>query len=317
MQDEHKGTEGLAEATVRPPEGTVDKPSAGGVIEEQGQLVGEVFYRHWRPAGPARGAILLVHGLGEHSGRYRDFAEVLGSQGFAVVAPDHPGHGQSSGHRAHIGRFEDFFPPLDKLRSSIARWYPGLPCFLVGHSMGGLIAARYLLDHQRQFAGAALSGAALAVPEEPPALLLWVSRLLSRLWPTLGLMQLDATQVSRDPAVVQAYIDDPLVHDGKASARLVAELFRVMGEVRSRRAEINLPLIVMHGEADAMTAASGSADFHAGVASPDKTLRIYPGLYHEIFNEPERLEVLGELAAWLAARAGPNTAVQGNPGENS
>lgn len=266
---------------------------------QEGRLAGDVFYRHWPPQGQPRGVILLAHGLGEHSGRYQGFADYLCPRGFAVVAPDHPGHGESPGTRAHIDRFEDFFPALDKLGAAIARWYPDLPRFLVGHSMGGLIAARYLLDHQRQFAGAALSGAALAVPESPSKLLLWINRLLSRLLPRLGLMQLDASEISRDPAVVQAYLDDPLVHDGKVSARLVNELFRTMVEVESRRAEIVLPLLVMHGEADVMTAASGSAAFHAGIGSADKTLRIYPGLYHEIFNEPERLEVLDDLASWL------------------
>lgn len=268
-------------------------------------LSGDIFYRHWPPAEPARGAVLLAHGLGEHSGRYQHVADLLGGRGFAVVAPDHSGHGRSPGRRAHIDRFESFFPPLDALRGEIDRWYPGLPCFLLGHSMGGLIAARYLLERPDRFAGAALSGAALAVPEAPPAVLLWINALLSRLWPTLGLMQLDATQVSRDPAVVESYLDDPLVHDGKASARLVSELFRAMGEVAARRADIDLPLLVMHGEADAMTAASGSADFHAGVGSADKTLRIYPGLYHEIFNEPEWQQVLEELAGWLEARSAP------------
>jgi acylglycerol lipase len=286
-----------------------------GQIAEQGRLAGEVFYRHWRPGGEAAGVVLLAHGLGEHSGRYQGVAEFLGARGFAVVAPDHPGHGESPGQRAHIARFEDFFGPLDKLRATIARWYPGLPCFLVGHSMGGLIAARYLLDRQRQFAGAALSGAALAVPEPPPALLLWLNRLLSRLWPTLGLLQLDANQVSRDAAVVEAYLADPLVHKGKASARLVSELFRVMHEVQARRQDITLPLLVLHGEADAMTAASGSADFHAGAGAADKTLRVYPGLYHEIFNEPERLQVLEDLATWLAARTGlAPAAAESTPG---
>jgi len=269
---------------------------------ETGHLAGGVFYRHWRPTVAVRGVILLVHGLGEHSGRYQGFAEYFCPRGFALVAPDHPGHGKSPGQRAHIDRFEDFLPPLDKLRATIARWYPDQPCFLVGHSMGGLIAARYLLDHQQQFAGAALSGAALAVAEKPSAVLLWINALLARLWPTLGLMQLDATQISRDREVVQAYLDDPLVHDGKATARLVSELFGSMAEVASRRASITLPLLVMHGEQDAMTAAQGSREFHRAAGSADKTLRVYPELYHEIFNEPERLEVLGDLAQWLEQR---------------
>lgn len=281
--------------------GEASKPSTG-------QLAGEVFYCHWQPAVEAKAVILLVHGLGEHSGRYQSFADYFLPLGFAVVAPDHLGHGQSPGHRAHIDRFVDFFPPLDALRDKIASWYPSLPCFLVGHSMGGLITARYLLDHQQNFAAAALSGAALAVAEKPPAPLLWLNALLSRLAPTLGILQLDATQISRDPAVVQAYLDDPLVHDGKASARLARELFQAMGELEQGRGGITLPMLVMHGEKDAMAAAQGSADFYRAIGSVDKTLRLYPELYHEIFNEPERLEVLSDLATWLERQLAEHSA---------
>ncbi|GAB3283180.1 alpha/beta hydrolase [Parahaliea aestuarii] len=279
-----------------------DSESEAQVNAEEGRLAGEVFYRHWRAVGDPCAVILLVHGLGEHSGRYQGFADYFCTRGYAVVAPDHPGHGQSPGHRAYIDRFEDFFPPLEELRNLLRRWYPDLPCALVGHSMGGLIGARYLLDHQRDFYAAALSGAALAVDPQPAAPLLWINALLSKLFPRLGLLQLDATQVSRDPEVVQRYIADPLVHSGKASARLVSELFRAMGEVEARRGEINLPLLVMHGEGDVMTAPSGSVAFHEGAGSSDKTLRLYPQLYHEIFNEPERLQVLGELETWLRER---------------
>lgn len=279
------------------------EPGMTPVTPEEGRLAGDVFYRHWQPAQTPRAVVLLAHGLGEHSGRYQAFAEVLCGRGYAVVAPDHPGHGRSPGHRAHIAHFPAFFPPLDSLRASIARWYPDLPCFLVGHSMGGLIAASYLLQRQQAFAGAALSGAALGVAEKPPALMLWLNTLLAFIWPTAGALQLDATQVSRDPAVVQAYLDDPLVHSGKASARLVRELFREMSAVQARAGELTLPLLVMHGEADSMTDPGGSRRLHAAAGTDDKTLRLYPGLYHEIFNEPERLEVLADLVAWMDERS--------------
>ncbi|WP_116368412.1 alpha/beta hydrolase [Parahaliea mediterranea] len=277
-------------------------PATATALAEEGRLPGEVFYRHWRATTEPRAVILLVHGLGEHSGRYQGFADYFCPRGYAVVAPDHPGHGRSPGHRAYIDRFEDFFAPLDALREQIRQWYPGLPCALVGHSMGGLISARYLLEHPRDFYAAALSGAALGVDPKPSAVLLWINSLLSRLFPRMGLLQLDATQVSRDPQVVQRYIDDPLVHSGKASARLVSELFRAMGEVQARRGEITLPLLVMHGEGDVMTAPGGSVAFHEGAGSADKTLRLYPQLYHEIFNEPERLQVLDDLETWLRER---------------
>ncbi|MEE4280059.1 MAG: alpha/beta hydrolase [Halieaceae bacterium] len=271
------------------------------VEAQESTIEGGVFTRRWNAAEP-RAAVLLAHGLGEHSGRYQYFAEALVARGISVWAPDHPGHGRSPGTRCHIKRFADFFPALDALRSAIDEQHPGLPCFLVGHSMGGLIAGAYLLDRQAGFAGAAFSGAAFDVPAAPGAAALFINRLIAALLPKLGVLQLDASEISRDPQVVQHYIDDPLVHSGKISARLVVELFSTMAELRERRGELTLPMLVMHGEADAMTPASGSQAFFEGVASTEKTLRLYPGLYHEIFNEPERDQVIGELGDWLDAR---------------
>ena len=277
-----------------------EMPQAASVDEEL--LAGGVFYRHWQPQESARAVILLVHGLGEHSGRYDDFARFFTDQGVAVVAPDHLGHGESPGVRAHIGSFAQFIEPLDELREAIGRWYPQAPCFLVGHSMGGLICARYLLDRQDWFEGAALSAAALQAATPPSTSSLMIIRLMTLIWPTLGVMQLDPAQVSRDPEVVQRYIDDPLVHSGKISAGLAHALFQTMAEVAAGSNSIRLPLLVMHGAADAMTAPAGSEAFYKAVSSSDKRLRIYPQLYHEIFNEPERLQVLGELRDWIVER---------------
>ncbi len=275
---------------------------SGPKMGEEGNLGGGNFYRHWRANEPARAVILLAHGLGEHGGRYQSFAGFFGERGISVVAPDHMGHGASPGDRTHVHSFNDYLQPLDELRELVAGWYPGLPCILVGHSMGGLIAARYLLDHQSQFAAAALSGAALQAAEPPSAFAMLLARLFSRFLPKMGMLQLDATQISRDPEVVQDYLEDPLVHNGKASARLVVELFKEMERVERDQDKITLPIFVMHGSADAMTTSAGSDAYYQGISSPDKNLKIYDGLYHEIFNEPERLQVLGDLANWIEAR---------------
>ena len=160
--------------------------------------------------------------------------------------------------------------------------------------------------HSRKYAGCAGPIDALPAKTALQVSQLVLSRFISLVWPTLGLLQLDATQVSRDPVVVQKYVDDPLVHSGKVSSRLVTELFTMMDQVSAGRASITLPMMVMHGDADAMTAAEGSRNFHGAIASEDKTLRIYPGLYHEIFNEPERLEVMGELADWVEEHIPPS-----------
>lgn len=266
----------------------------------ENRLQDGIFYRHWSPPSPTA-VILLAHGAGEHGGRYQAFAEYFCARGIAVLAPDHRGHGESPGARAHITRFSDYFAPLDVLLEQIRREYPGLPVFLVGHSMGGLIAARYLLSRQDSFAGAVLSAPALEVPVPPSRIAIMVNRLIALVWPTLGVMQLDAAGVSRDPQVVANYRADPRVHSGRFSARLVTELFAAMQDVASRRRGIRLPLLVMHGDADVMTAVEGSRHLAEDVGSSDVTLKIYPGLYHEIFNEPERETVLADLNAWLQA----------------
>ena len=181
-----------------------------------------IFYRRWEVEAP-RAVVLIVHGLGEHSGRYQHVAEALAARGYACLAPDHPGHGRSPGHRCYIGSFDGFYPALDALRDIIDADYPGLPCFIIGHSMGGLITGNYLLTRQSRFAGAAFSGAAFEVPEPPSAAAIFINKIIAVFLPRLGVLQLDASQVSRDAEVVQRYRDDPLVHSGKISARLVVE----------------------------------------------------------------------------------------------
>ncbi|MFT6288013.1 MAG: alpha-beta hydrolase superfamily lysophospholipase [Halieaceae bacterium] len=274
---------------------------------EQHCLDSGVFYRHWPVSGsgqsPVRAVILMVHGLGEHSGRYENFARYFNSEGVAVVAPDHLGHGRSPGVRGHIDSFSDYLAPLDELRGKIREWYPQSPCFLVGHSLGGLIAVRHLIERQDGFDGAALSAAALQVAVPPSKLLLIVTRLLAAVRPTLGVMQLEATEISRDPDVVQRYVDDPMVHHGKISAGLVINLFKAMAEVEEGSSRVSLPLLIMHGEKDVMTSPAGSVALHGALGSADKSLSLYPGLFHELFNEPERLEVLAELRDWIQARA--------------
>ena len=279
----------------------------GGLVScEEHSLDSGVFYRHWPVSDsvqtPVRAVILMVHGLGEHSGRYEDFACYFNDEGVAVVAPDHLGHGHSPGVRGHIDSFSEYLAPLDELRGKIRQWYPQSPCFLVGHSLGGLIAVRQLMERSDGFAGVALSAAALQVAAPPSKLSLIVMRLLAAVRPTLGVMQLEASEISRDTCVVQRYLDDPLVHHGKISAGLASHLLRAMAEVEEGSYKISLPALILHGEEDVMTSPAGSVAFHAALGSADKSLSVYPGLFHELFNEPERLKVLDELRDWIQAR---------------
>jgi len=257
--------------------------------------------RAWLPETTARAALLLVHGLGEHSGRYGHVADVFTANGYAVHAVDHVGHGRSEGTRGHADAFDQYVDGVDALLAHVRERHPDRPLFLVGHSMGGLIAAHYLLCNQSAFAGCVLSGPLIRSDAEPPRLVLGINRLVAAIAPKIGMLALDATAVSRDPAVVERYTSDPLVHHGKVSARLVHELFVAMAGAIDRAADITLPLLILHGGADRLTSLSGSELLHERVGSQDKTLTVFPGLYHEIFNEPERDRILAEAHAWIEA----------------
>ena len=258
-------------------------------------------WQAWLPKSTPRAGIVLAHGYAEHLGRYEHVAAHLKQLGYAVFALDPWGHGRSDGVPGFVPRFSAFTDGMEVLLAKVEAAHPGLPLFLIGHSMGGLIATLHLAKHQSHYAGAVLSGPLIMPAEEPSRLMQWISRLLSRLAPKLGVLALDASGVSRDPAVVAAYLADPLVYKGKVRARLAAEMFDAMARARASAPAITLPILLLHGSDDRLTAPAGSRYLAAHLGSADKTLTLYPGLYHEIFNEPEQAQVLGDAAAWVDA----------------
>tara|TARA_R110002049_G_scaffold23490_1_gene82654 strand:+ start:3084 stop:3854 length:771 start_codon:yes stop_codon:yes gene_type:complete len=248
-------------------------------------------------------AVLLVaHGAGEHSARYRSLAQFFTGHNFVVAALDHNGHGYSEGVPGHVDSFADYLDDLSVFHRQISAQFTGVPMILLGHSMGGLIACNYLLGHQAEFAGAVLSGPAIKTDLQPGFIQMTLLRLLALLVPRLGMLKLDAAGVSRDPAVVKDYIADPLVYHGKMSARMLRELFAGMDAVQAGASRITLPMLILHGGEDAMTSLEGSRFLQDHSGSSDKTLIIYPQLYHEIFNEPERAQVLDDVLSWCGAR---------------
>lgn len=256
----------------------------------------------WLPAnGDPRAVILLAHGYAEHAGRYGHVAARLTAAGYAVYAVDHWGHGKSSGEGGFVPAFSVFVDGMAALTDRVRESWPGKPRLLLGHSMGGLIATLLLIDRQREYSAAALSGPAILPAAPPSRVTVWISRFLSRFFPRLGVLSLDAGGVSRDPAVVAAYRADPLVYQGKIGARLGKEFMDAMTAAQAGASAIRLPILIQHGEADRLTAPAGSQFLFDHVASADKALKIYPGLFHEIYNEPERDAVLDDLITWFDA----------------
>ncbi len=266
-----------------------------------------IYYQYWLPEGKPTAVLLIVHGLTEHSGRYMNVVNHFVPLGYAVYGLDHIGHGKSSGIRVYVKRFEDFTETLKIYFDMVCDWQPDIPVFLVGHSMGGLISANYLLEYQTGLAGAVLSGSAIKVTEDVSPFIIFVCKMLSTLMPRFGLIQLTAKGVSRDPAVVQAYIDDPLVvYPGKSTARLAAELFKAMQHITAEANRITLPVLIVQGGADRLVDPAGAKMLHAMIGSADKTIKIYDGFYHEVFNEPEYAQVLYDVEAWLEAHLSLN-----------
>jgi alpha-beta hydrolase superfamily lysophospholipase len=258
-----------------------------------------IFSQSWRPADEPKAVVVLVHGASEHSGRYGYVADALTAGGFAVYALDHRGHGRSEGARAVIDRMSRAVADVDQLVLQAREENPGRPVFMLGHSMGGTVAVSYCLAHGERLAGLILSGA-LAAAEAAPAPLLALGRILSVLTPQLGLVAIDPDQVSRDPAVVRDYIADPLNHHGKLPARTVAELAAAVARFPDAVGALTLPTLILYGSADALVPPAGSEMLLERIGSVDKRARAYPGLFHEILNEPERDEVLTEILGWLS-----------------
>jgi alpha-beta hydrolase superfamily lysophospholipase len=278
----------------------------GPVRQRRGTFSGvrgvPIAHREWLPDGDGRGTVVIVHGINEHSGRYAHVAERLVEEGWLVAAPDHRGHGLSGGRRAAVERFDDWVSDLDSYIRDVLVGTPR-PLFLLGHSLGGLIATVYALRHQPVLDGLILSSPSLIAPPVSPATLR-AGRFLSRWASNLPVVALRLDAVSRDRDVVRAYREDPLVHLGRVRARTGAEILRAIDEVHRDVARLRLPLLAIQGTVDRLVDPGAARWVDAHVSSPDHTLHIYDGLYHEVFNEPERDAVLNDVAGWLAAHAG-------------
>lgn len=256
-----------------------------------------LFRRGWLPVHP-HAVVVLVHGFGEHSGRYEHVGRWLAQRGMAVHAYDHLGHGRSTGPRAHVDRFDAYLDDLALVLDCARAETPRLPVFLLGHSMGGLVVASFARERAPQVSGIALSAPALALPASATRFRRFLARQLRRFWPTRTVPSgIDAHGLSRDPRVVEAYLADPLVVR-QLSVSLATELFDRIERTGPGGADIALPLLVLHGDADPICPPPASWAF-AEAAPRGRCLR-YPGMRHEIFNEPGHEQgPLSDLRAWV------------------
>lgn len=261
-----------------------------------------IYYQAWLPDGNVKAILLLAHGLGEYCGRYTNHVNHFVPLGYAVYGFDHLGHGKSDGEREVIKRFADYTETLTRYYKMVKDWHPGKPVFIFGHSMGGLITCCCLLDHKADFKGAILSAPAIKVSDSISQFTITTVKILSRIAPKTGVIELDASLLTRDPDVVKDYVKDPLVFHGKTPARLAAEILKAMMRVNAEMEKITLPFIIVQGSEDKLVDPSGAQILYDKAGSRDKTLKAYEGLYHEIHNEPERSIMFKDVEDWLVAR---------------
>lgn len=265
----------------------------------EGKLTGlgglELFWQAWLPQ-EQRANVLLVHGYGEHSSRYDNVVQTLVPAGFAIWALDHRGHGRSQGLLGHVDCFSDYVADLHTLVTEVVQ--PTLPTFILGHSMGSIIAINYVVQHQQELAGCILSGTGTDLPPQSQVLTMMM-KAFNRLGPKVRIkFPLPPDFISRDPEVVAAYKADPLVHD-RISFRLGIEMGRALREGVSKFQMTQLPVLIQCGSMD--ESFIGQQQLYESLETGDKTLKIYQGLRHEVYNElePDLTIVLTDLLQWL------------------
>lgn len=261
-----------------------------------------IVYDVWTPDTPPRGVVVLAHGLGEYARRYDHVAQCFGAAGLVTYALDHRGHGRSGGKRAVVRDIHEYTTDFDTLVGIATREHHGLKCVVLGHSMGGGIVFAYGVERPDNYDLMVLSGPAVAAQDQVSPLLALAAKVLGALVPGLPAQDLNVDAISRDPAVVAAYKSDPLVYHGKVPAGIGRALLQVGETMPQRAPALTAPLLVVHGSEDRLIPVAGSRRLVECVGSTDVELKVYPGLYHEVFNEPEREQVLDDVVAWITAR---------------
>ncbi len=256
-----------------------------------------IYAKEWKVEFP-KAVIALVHGLGEHCNRYNHMAAYFAKHNIAMVGYDRRGHGQSGGKKGHTPSYEAFLKEVDELLKVTRSRYPVTPVFLYGHSMGGNILLKYLITRKPAVKGAITSGAFIEFPDAPPALLLFIGKIMRKIYPSFSQSNnLNPQDVSSDPKVVEAYLKDPLVHD-RITPVTALGMVEVAKELEQYRGELNVPTLLMHGNKDKLTGYNGSKQFSANV-SGKVSYKEWDGAYHEIHNEGIQNEVFDYTIDWI------------------
>ena len=261
-----------------------------------------IVYDVWTPDTAPRGVVVLSHGYAEHARRYDHVAQRFGAAGLVTYALDHRGHGRSGGKRVWLKRLSDYTDDFATLVSIAAAAHPDLKRIVVGHSMGGGIVFAYAAEHVGDYSAIVLSGPAVAAQLEAPPLLRLIGKTIGRFFPGAPAKKLPTDAISRDPQVVAAYNADPLVYHGWLPAGISRALLQVGEHEPQLAAKLKAPLLIVHGEQDRLINVEGSRILADNAASADVALKVYPGLYHEVFNEPEKDRVLDDVVAWIEVR---------------
>jgi len=259
----------------------------------------QLYYRVWKPDGAAKAVLVIVHGVGEHIDRYKNFTNVLPGHGYAVFGFDLRGHGRSDGKRGHIQSWEEYRGDLRNFFKLVYDQAPDLPVFLFGHSLGSLIALDYLLRYPEGLKGAIISGNALLPTEAAPPMLKMIAKALSGISPAFTMkVTLKGDSLSRNPEEAQAYEKDPMVH-WQRTARWGTECLQEIEWIDCRASEIKIPMLFVHGGCDPLVSVEGTRDYFERISFPDKTLYVYPDCLHEPHNDLEYQKEISDILGWM------------------
>lgn len=260
----------------------------------------KIFTRSWQPEKAPRGVVVIVHGFNSHSGQYLWAAEQFAASGLAVYALDLRGRGRSEGERYYVEKMEDYTDDVETLVTTAKAENPGLPVFLLGHSAGGVISCNYALDHQSEIDGLICESFAFELPV--PDIALSFLKGLSYITPHTHVFSLNNKDFSRDAAVVESMNNDILIKGESQPAQTAKVLINAAHRLKEEFPRIMLPVLILHGTEDKATKPSGSQHFYEQAGSPDKTLKLYEGHFHDLLNDIDKEMVIADIQSWIDTR---------------